>query len=507
MILATIIGILVSLFSIGVTFFQTDADSARYLISAIIQSEAAIIAIVISLSLIAVQQTTSTYSARIIDIFKGYKRYPDLFLLMVAYIVCIAFSAVLLKIIKSQGSVTPFLEYCIWIVYVLFIVLLLALIPYISRTLEMFKPSTLIKLLSENISKESIELAIKHENFNNNDQTGQIKPINDTIQPIIDVLQGSMKSYDYETTRYGLRMIEAKTVQIIRDDTCDPRCKEVIVNRIIDHIKTIGIITTKHEMERSVNDTADTLQRTYDCLVEKGIYTPVDALVSALFVIGEQTINEKLPNSTVQILKVLSGIGIKSIEVEHQKIIQRVLSLIVIIAEEQIATENNPVAYKTLYAIVCQHAILSLKNIGGKIAEKEWEYETSMLIQGFDQIGVALIENTVIKGNADYLLRILLKALYSIAQNLMTLNLMTDNRSILILDMASEIHSIGIKAFNRYSGITDYSFELLNRLIADIIKLSSQDTSAASDYNFLFDQIDKLRSDRPIVRDDASKQC
>ena len=114
----------------------------RSLISAIIQSEAAIIAIVISLSLIAVQQTTSAYSARVIDIFKGYRRYPDFFILMLAYIVCIAVSALLLKIIKSQSSVTPFLKYCIWLAYALFIVLLLALIPYISRTLDMFKPST-----------------------------------------------------------------------------------------------------------------------------------------------------------------------------------------------------------------------------------------------------------------------------------------------------------------------------------------------------------------------------
>lgn len=322
----------------------------------------------------------------------------------------------------------------------------------------------------------------------------------------MNVLQGSMKSYDYETTRYGLRMIGAKTVQILEDDTCDPRCKELLANRIIDHIKTIGIYATRQEMERSVNDTADTLQKICYCLFEKEIYIPIDDLVSALFTIGEQTISEKLPNSTVHILKVLSGIGIKSIEVEREKITQRVLSFIVIIAEEQIATENNPMAYKTLYAIVFEHAIQSLKSIGGKIAEKEWEYETSMLIQGFDQIGEALIENTVIKGNADYLLRILLKALYSLSQNLMTPNQMTNNRSYLILDMASKIHSIGIKAYNKYSGITGYSIGLLDRFIADIIKLSPQDTGAVNDYNFLFDQINKLRSDYPIVSDNASKQ-
>lgn len=55
--------------------FHTDADSARYMLSALVQTQAAIVAIVITLTLIAVQLTASAYSPRVIDIFK---KNPDM---------------------------------------------------------------------------------------------------------------------------------------------------------------------------------------------------------------------------------------------------------------------------------------------------------------------------------------------------------------------------------------------------------------------------------------------
>ena len=50
-------------------FPSIDTDSARNMISALVQSEAAIMAIVVSLSLVAVQLAASVYSIRIIKIF------------------------------------------------------------------------------------------------------------------------------------------------------------------------------------------------------------------------------------------------------------------------------------------------------------------------------------------------------------------------------------------------------------------------------------------------------
>jgi Predicted membrane protein (DUF2254). len=486
------------------TFLLTNTDSARYLVSALIQSEAAIIAIVVTLSLVAVQQTSSSYSTRVIDLFKDPRRNPNFFILIFAYVLCIMSNSFLLKIIKSQSFdkpiVTTSIEIGIWISCILFIFLLFALIPYISRTLEMFKPSTLIRLLSENISKESIESAIVLENSNNMDRSGQIKPINDTIQPIVDVLQGSIKSYDYETTRYGLRIIESKTIQILGDKSYDHTYKEAITNRIIDYLKIIGILATKQEMERTVNDTVKTFLIIYNCLIETEIHQPIDALISVLLNIGEQTINAKLDNSTISILKTLNEIGIKSIEKNHNEISQKVIGSIVKIALENISVENSPTAQQILYSNVCNYAIQSIGKIGEKIAEKEWDLELIMLEQGLDQIGESLIEYTVNKEKLKFLLHILLHTVYSISQKLLV-----NDIKYLILDVASEIHSIGIKAFKKNSEVTRYSIDLLNRLIGDIIRHDLQDTSKLNDYG-LYGHIHKLRDELHTLVDGTSEQ-
>lgn len=482
MILESIIGILINLFSFIEIFFQTDADSARYLISTIIQSEAAIIAIVFTLSLIAVQQTTSTYSSRVIDIFNNYKKNKPFFILLCAYIICIAFSALLLKVIKNENVVPPFIEHFIWIVYALFILLIIALIPYIKFTLNMFKPITLIELLSKNISRQSIESAIKLENSKNVDQNGQVKPIDDTIQPIVDILQGSMTSYDYETSGYGLRIIETKAIQILRDENCDFTCKEAIAIRIINSIKIVGLIAVKQEMERTVNDTVDALLNIHSSLNIIKIDKAIDSIVSVLQNIGEKTTNGKLENSTVYVLEALSEIGIKSIDADRKEITQKVITSIVIITLDEIIIENSPVAYQTLDSAVCKNAIKYLRSIGEKIPE-EWELETSMLIKGYVLIGESLIENTVIKRNTEYILTTVLLGLHSTAKNLN-----------LISDVASEIYSIGIKAFNRYRGATDSSLDMLNQLIKDISKLDPLNTNM--EYNQrLKDEIDKQISD------------
>jgi uncharacterized membrane protein len=61
--------------------FQTDANSARYMLSAMVQAQAAIVAIVVTLTLVAVQLTASAYSPRVIRIFRDN---PDIWILLIS---------------------------------------------------------------------------------------------------------------------------------------------------------------------------------------------------------------------------------------------------------------------------------------------------------------------------------------------------------------------------------------------------------------------------------------
>lgn len=503
-----LISLVISIFAIKLllspdaNFSETDEENARYLISSLIQSEAAIIAIVITLSLVAIQQTSSTYSTRVIDIFTNPKRNPYFFLLILSYILCIVFSTFLLKVINKSHTV----ETSIWFAIFSFVFLLFFLIPYILKTLSMLRPTTLITLLSKNILLKSIKSAIELEKSNNIDLKGKITPINDTIQPIIDVVQGSMKSYDYETVRYGLRNITEKTIKILKEEN-DDTSKDEISNRIIDHIKSIGIFANKQEMDRSVNDVVSSFQSIFDYLIEDErnktentpISKPMDALLHVIFDIGRQNIDENHKNSFVHISKVLSEIAIKSIAVDSRKITFQVVDILGRLTFDRIEIENNSSVYKTIVSGISFDAIEHLEKIGEKTAEKGWDLETRTLIYWIKLIVETLINNTEIKGNAEYLLRNLLCILLSFSLSLIRNNLIS-----LVYKTVSIMYLIGKKSVHKNEEITRESRELLAELIREIwvdCKEANKDTNLR-----LSEHITKLLDEINTLQDNASKQ-
>jgi uncharacterized membrane protein len=90
--------------------FHTDVTSARYMLSALVQSQAAIVAIVITLTLIAVQLTASAYSPRVIRIFRNN---PDMWILLGCYGLSIFYGFIVLKLVESaEGGVVS--QSAIW---------------------------------------------------------------------------------------------------------------------------------------------------------------------------------------------------------------------------------------------------------------------------------------------------------------------------------------------------------------------------------------------------------
>ena len=77
----------------------SNSNSSRYLLTSLIQSQAAILAIVITVTLIAVQLASSSYSPRVIKIFKNN---PDFYILFLLYGLSIFFMSGILKIIPEE---------------------------------------------------------------------------------------------------------------------------------------------------------------------------------------------------------------------------------------------------------------------------------------------------------------------------------------------------------------------------------------------------------------------
>ena len=167
---------------------QTNINSALYLISSLVQSEAAVLGIVITLSLVAVQLTASSFSSRVIGIFKNSS---TLWIIVLIYIISIIYSLFVLKFLNPSDNFANN-EFQIWLALLLGIYSFSALIPYILDILDLMKPSTIISMLAKKINKKDIRSYIDN------------KTDEDPIQPVMDMLLVSLMKYDYGTLRVGL---------------------------------------------------------------------------------------------------------------------------------------------------------------------------------------------------------------------------------------------------------------------------------------------------------------
>ncbi|WMW21449.1 DUF2254 family protein [Methanolobus mangrovi] len=243
--------------------FETNADSARYMISALVQSEAAIIAIVITLSLVAIQHVAAYYSERTIDLFKSFKTNPDFIILLFIYFSSIIYGLWVLKTIHNSQSFgvishnflffgqyndESVFENKVIAAYSLGIFAFFALIIYINRILEMFKPTEMIKLFSTDVGYYNIKNALEKEK--NIDVGGEVEPVIDTVQPIVDVLRGSIKKHDYESVKYGLNVFKKKAISIIENkENQYLESTFKVVDHIIFHIGELVIDAAKKDME------------------------------------------------------------------------------------------------------------------------------------------------------------------------------------------------------------------------------------------------------------------
>ncbi len=185
----------------------TDIDNNRYLLSAMAQSQAAIIAIVITVSLVAVQLAASTYSPRVVDIFKSN---PDFWLLLSLYAGSVLYDSLILMILSERIS-----TFYIFISYWLCSSAVLALFPYMLSMINILSPEAIIRKLLDDIDCESSPTEMESYIVGTYSLVYHQHPERDIFQPIIDIVRGAFIKGDYKTAKIGLRMMTGKVIGII----------------------------------------------------------------------------------------------------------------------------------------------------------------------------------------------------------------------------------------------------------------------------------------------------
>jgi len=261
---------------------HTDVDTARILLNTLVNSEAGIFAIVVTLSLIAVQLAASSYSARVIDLFM---RTPDPWVLMLIYIVAMVYGLGVLKLV-DEGSIES-LETHISISYYMGVFAFLALILFIWNTFGLLQPFSIIDRLSERITKQNVlSLLCRQSPFNN-----------DPVQPIIDIVLSSWGKYDYETMGYGLRAISNRADCILREFYSRPAEKAQVADHISGHFIKVGTLALNRRDEDFAGN-----------------------VFLSLNSVGLVATQERLEGTALSILKFFGNTGIRASEEKLEKI-------------------------------------------------------------------------------------------------------------------------------------------------------------------------------------------
>lgn len=278
-------------------FLYTNLDSARYMLSALVQSEAAILGIVITLSLIVMQLAAQSYSIRIADLIN--KNSHDFIILISIYGVAIFYGLIVLKLIGDFNlkNFEPYIN----IAYYFGIFAFFALKPYIDNTINIIKPSTIFNLLSKEITSDKILTSF-------NEKQGKSVDKN-PVQPIIDMLRSSLMRYDYETVREGLKVIGDRTNYIFENEILNRENEEKISKYIFDHLIRLGKLTVRMEDEDSIVEIIVNISKIGETTAKKKFENATFKAIISLRVIGILSAEKNLEWPTIEAANSLGNIG------------------------------------------------------------------------------------------------------------------------------------------------------------------------------------------------------
>lgn len=371
-------------------FFPTDANSARYMLSALVQSQAAIIAIIITLTLIAVQLTASAYSPRVINIFR---KNPDMWILLGLYGTSIFYGLIVLRLVKeTEGGFViqdviglfdhipifiwpyqnfsdhiSFLFECLFsIALLLGIITFVALAPYIKNITDLLKPEKIIEQLATDITTECKEYNSKE----------------DPIQPIVDIIRGSIRKYDFETTKEGLEEVTNQVIQVVDSD-----CGEGISNSFCTRLQGVGKLAASVTDEDSTIEVIENLKKFSENTVGKKLEVATNDAVTSLEAVGIAATRKRteLEDAVKKAVEALGTVGENAAKNNLEKATEEVAKSIgaVGVAAVRKGTELEEGT---------KQAVQALYNAGDEAVAKGFDKTAKQAVRALKDIGEAAVE-------------------------------------------------------------------------------------------------------------------
>ncbi len=400
-------------------FMYTSIDSVRFTLTAVVEGEATIIALVITLSLIVLQLTASSYSTRVIDIFK---KSPAIWIVVGTYIAAIGYALTVLYFIDFiYFSSILYFDIVIWIAYFLAIFALGSLIPYLLGSIDIMKSSTVIDRFAERITNENILSGVQESEKIIGTESSDIsysyiysdimRPVIDTesdpVQPVIDIIHSSMMKYDYGTMRYGLNVLENYMISTLKNGKFE-REEQIVVKHIFTHLEKVGKLAASRDDEDSVMEVIITIYLIGKTAMENKIESVVGEAVNSIKNIGRLAINREMVDIRIAVTDLIGEIGRGAAQNELDFATSVAVNSLGIIAIEaakhaQRGLEETVWMGGTIYGIgklainqkleqSVSNVVNSMGNMGRYTARNDLPKTTIRIVKYLTNLGIATME-------------------------------------------------------------------------------------------------------------------
>jgi len=316
----------------------TNLENARYIVSILIQSQAAILSIVVTLTLIAIQLTASIYSPRVVDVLR---KNPDLWLLVIIYVTLIGIELIFLKVLGG----TVVLSSVDGITYLGYIVngspglfgcsqetILTLLVgagissiailgPYTLNTLNVMRSETVISKFVNGLTKENLC-----------DKNGE------SLQPFFDIINSALLRYDVTTSRTGLKKIVSRVISLNEGLGNDER--EQVSQDLCKHLYRCYIVTDRlNDQEMGIEVIESLKEFGIASLAWRNNILTEFVLRDSLEPIGKFIVSKKLENPMFSVTNALTEIGKAAAENKQEVLANGACSVLGTLALD--STENG----------------------------------------------------------------------------------------------------------------------------------------------------------------------
>ncbi len=259
--------------------------NALNILSVLAQAQAGIIAIVVSLILVAVQISAQTYSPKVMDIFKDFK---DFWVLIALFGISIFVDIFVIYLAPHDEPYNNF-DIITNLAIIIALVAFTSLFPFIARIIDLLKSKNIIEKISNKIIREEFLKTVSEKYAANKDQYSRMLLVNDEDQivPLIDVTKRAIRLDDVTTARDGIEKLERILCDILNYDGN----KDGIIIHFCEHFTRIAELAF--------------IQEDGDTIIE---------IVRSLGIFGNKTIESEPTNKSIrEISRTIEYIAIRAI--------------------------------------------------------------------------------------------------------------------------------------------------------------------------------------------------